>query len=111
PIVLRLSPPRNGAKPAMVAPTKFNTPVVEARSDAGTTSKAHAAWLPEMKPTKKPKPIAAMRVSLRVGAAPSQKMHGLPSRKPKLTTQKRPAFERRGQRSAISPPAKSPSAV
>src|SRR5215510_3535633 len=94
PIVLRLSPPRNGAKPETDAPAKFRTPVVDARKGAGTTSKAHGAWLPDTKPMKKPKAMADTRVSASVGTAPRQKMHGAPNRKPAAATQNRLASVR-----------------
>ena len=43
PMVRRARPPKNGAKPDTVAPSRFNTPTVEARSEAGTISNAAAA--------------------------------------------------------------------
>ena len=50
PMFRRTTPPRKGAKPETVAPSRFSTPTAEARTVAGTTSNAAAAWFPEIHP-------------------------------------------------------------
>ena len=79
--MLRAIPPNTGPNPAIPAPTRFNIPIVEARKDGGTTSKAAAAWLPLMKPEKNPNATPAKRVAYKLLLLPIRKMLGAAARK------------------------------